>query len=257
MAPEILGEAGHNMLSDMWSLGILLYELASGLPPFNDADLDTMAEKIRFEDMPTHDYFTDEFESLLAGLTNKNPANRLGSKGIDQVKKHPFFKNVKWDQVLAKQLKPPIIPSKKALSKLPRDEQTGEVNPYALLSCNFDREFYDRDICIWNQAATTQKAGPAAQEPVNVSNFTYDQNNPKAKNFKGTSVFDSTTSLKEDALEMGSMGCEKSMLCLRVGSIEDRDRFAFADQLLLTHSRESTQSFNKERVVADRQLQYQ
>ena len=56
---------------------------------------------------------------------------------------------------------------------------------------------------------------------------------------------------------MGSMGCEKSVLCLRVGSIDDRDRFAFADQLLLAHSRESAQSFNRERVVADKQLQYQ
>jgi len=44
------------------------------------------------------------------------------------------------------------MPAKKALNKLPKNEQTGEANPYALLSCNFERAIYDRDICMWKQA---------------------------------------------------------------------------------------------------------
>jgi serine/threonine protein kinase len=40
MSPEILKESGHDMMSDWWSLGILLYELATGEPPFASKDIE-------------------------------------------------------------------------------------------------------------------------------------------------------------------------------------------------------------------------
>lgn len=48
MSPEVIAEAGHDMLSDWWSLGIVMHELASGTPPFQSQDLEVMAENIRF-----------------------------------------------------------------------------------------------------------------------------------------------------------------------------------------------------------------
>jgi len=78
MSPEILGEQGHDFISDWWSLGIVLYELASGDPPFNNRDVEQMAEDIRYEDLPSKSYFSDELESLLLGLTHKIPTSRLG-----------------------------------------------------------------------------------------------------------------------------------------------------------------------------------
>lgn len=65
MSPEVIAEQGHDMLSDWWSLGIVLYELATGDPPFRNRDLEEMAENIRFGDMPTQRHFTDEFDDLL------------------------------------------------------------------------------------------------------------------------------------------------------------------------------------------------
>jgi serine/threonine protein kinase len=51
MSPEILNENGHEFSSDWWSLGIVLYELASGRPPFSAKDVESVAEDIRCEEI--------------------------------------------------------------------------------------------------------------------------------------------------------------------------------------------------------------
>ena len=105
MSPEILNEQGHDYLSDWWALGITIYELASGDPPFNNRDLEQMADDIRFEDFPLQSYFSKDLKSLLLGLTDKIPSKRLGhcsNGGIDAIKKHAFFKKVDWSCVLNK-----------------------------------------------------------------------------------------------------------------------------------------------------------
>ena len=66
------------MQSDRWSLGIVLFELATGNPPFQNADLDAMADNIRFGDLPSSTYITEELEDLLQRLTHKLPERRLG-----------------------------------------------------------------------------------------------------------------------------------------------------------------------------------
>ena len=154
MSPEVIAEHGHDMQSDWWALGIVMYELATGSPPFQNADLDAMADNIRFGDLPHKDYFSESFEDLIQRLTHKLPNQRLGLQekgGARQIKQHPFFRSVDWNAVIQKQRKPPIIPAKRATQGLPKDEQTGEANPYALLSKNFKSEFYDRDICLWKE----------------------------------------------------------------------------------------------------------
>ena len=152
MSPEVLAEQGYDMQSDWWSLGIVLFELATGTPPFQDANLEAMADNIRFGDLPTRNYFSDEFEDLLQRLTHKLPDQRLGKDGgASEIKKHPFFRGVDWRAVIQKQKKPPIVPAKRATNICPSNDKSGEVNPYALLNCNFESTFYNRDICMWKE----------------------------------------------------------------------------------------------------------
>ena len=111
MAPEMISEKGHDTRSDWWALGIVMYELATGKPPYDDKDLERLADVICFEDLPLQNYFSREFSNLLLGLTHKLPASRLGAKkGASEIKAHPFFKSINWELAGQKGLKPPIVP---------------------------------------------------------------------------------------------------------------------------------------------------
>ena len=46
MSPEMLAGTGHDKNVDWWALGILIYELLSGIPPFYDKDHSIMFENI-------------------------------------------------------------------------------------------------------------------------------------------------------------------------------------------------------------------
>ena len=102
MSPEIISQEGHDTLVDWWSLGIVLYELATGSPPFHSADVEKIAHDIRSEDLPYKDYFSEIFEDLILKLTHKIPRLRLGRGGAADLKSHPFFKKVDWDKVLTR-----------------------------------------------------------------------------------------------------------------------------------------------------------
>jgi serine/threonine protein kinase len=133
MSPEILNEAGHEVSSDWWSLGIVLYELATGNPPFSSRNIEQIADDIRFEEIKMKDFFSSDLKSLIDGLTTKDPKKRLGHPlrgGVAQVKLHPFFKKVNWEYVYNKVLEPPIVPEKK---KGVQDLVSGDANPYRLL----------------------------------------------------------------------------------------------------------------------------
>lgn len=145
MAPEILTEKGHNMAADWWAFGIVLYELATGDPPFNSKNLEQLADDICFQDLPLKNEFSRNFSDLLQRLLHKLPNSRLGgTKGAAEIKKHAFFKSVNWDDVLNKGMQPPIVPS--ATSQSDEDPNCPSLlnrNPYEMLANNFDKKVYD------------------------------------------------------------------------------------------------------------------
>jgi len=55
MAPEVINETGHNTACDIWSIGVLTYELLCGEPPLHKYDVDTIASKVRCGEAPKFD----------------------------------------------------------------------------------------------------------------------------------------------------------------------------------------------------------
>lgn len=103
LAPEIITGHGHYSAVDWWSLGALLYEMLCGRPPHYSRDRQQMLKDIVEKQVPMKSYFSPEAESLLRGLLERDPTNRLGCSpergGADELRGHPFFADVNWDDV--------------------------------------------------------------------------------------------------------------------------------------------------------------
>ncbi|KAK0553422.1 Serine/threonine kinase [Tilletia horrida] len=113
MAPEILLEQPYGLAVDWWAFGILIYEMLLGQAPFRGDDEDEIFDAI-IEDEPLYPiHMPRDSVSILQKLLTRDPARRLGSGPTDgeEIKAHPFFRDVNWDDVYHKRVPPPFCPT--------------------------------------------------------------------------------------------------------------------------------------------------
>ncbi|KAF7301813.1 Serine/threonine protein [Mycena indigotica] len=103
LAPEtILGLRGDDAAVDWWALGVITYEFLYGIPPFHAETPERVFENILSGHIEWHDEWVDfspEARDFMARLMTLDPTTRLGAHGAEEVKAHPFFEGIDWDQV--------------------------------------------------------------------------------------------------------------------------------------------------------------
>ncbi len=114
IAPEILLNRGHSFSVDWWALGILLFEMFSGNPPFVDDNPMRIYQKILdgkiewpMDPKKKEHIIPKRAREFISRLLCKNLSQRLGNlehRAVD-VMKHPFFEGVNWKKVLEKSIK--------------------------------------------------------------------------------------------------------------------------------------------------------
>ena len=138
LAPEFyrVQKEGYSINVDVWSLGCCLYEIVVGSPPFGDFSKQKIKKHILTSEVKMKDYFSKQFTNLLEGLLKKDPNKRLT---LEQAKKHKFFADLNWDDLLAKKIKPPFKPN---------------INSELDLKF-FDKKFHSQDVLMTFSNANT------------------------------------------------------------------------------------------------------
>lgn len=112
MSPEIILGKGHDKAADWWSVGILLFEMLTGKPPFIGGNREKVQQKIIKDKIKLPSFLSSEAHSLLKALLQKDPKKRLGSgpTGSDEVKCHKWFKPINWKKLEAREINPSFRP---------------------------------------------------------------------------------------------------------------------------------------------------
>jgi protein kinase A len=119
MAPEIIAHKGYGKGVDWWTVGILLFEMLAGHPPFqapSGGDRAQLYEEISKGTFRVPAHFDADVKSLIKGLLRTRPHIRFGmnkeggARATDAIKNHPWFAGFDWQALLWRKLKPPFIP---------------------------------------------------------------------------------------------------------------------------------------------------
>ena len=125
LAPELLLGHGYTKSVDWWTLGVLLYEMLTGLPPFYDENVQEMYRKILEDPLRFPEDVDKDARHLLSALLTRDPLKRMGTAGPADIKIHPLFRDIDWKKLMAKKIQPPFKPSVES----------------AIDTSNFDAEF--------------------------------------------------------------------------------------------------------------------
>ncbi|CAO3594579.1 unnamed protein product [Absidia cylindrospora] len=112
LSPEIIQSKGHGKAVDWWALGILIFEMLAGYPPFFDDNSFGIYEKILAGKVQFPAHFDPLAKDLLKRLLVGDRSKRLGNlkSGSEDVKRHKWFRGVDWIGLLEKSVRAPIIP---------------------------------------------------------------------------------------------------------------------------------------------------
>ena len=106
LSPEMIKREGASKSTDIYGIGAVLYEMVSGSTPFYGDDLKTLYNNITKKKLLFPEYFSETIKDLLKQLLEKNPKKRIGN--TEEIKKHKFFKEIEWNEMEFKRIKPPL-----------------------------------------------------------------------------------------------------------------------------------------------------
>ena len=106
-APEIVEGKEFDQNADWWNFGVTLCNIYYGRPIIYSDD----ENKLTFSKVKNFENIDKEFGGLISSLLNEDPAKRLGAgkDGIEEIKRHDFFKEIDWSKIEKKKVKLPKL----------------------------------------------------------------------------------------------------------------------------------------------------
>ncbi|CAM9524863.1 unnamed protein product [Discosporangium mesarthrocarpum] len=126
IAPEVLLNKGHGKGVDWWTLGILVYEMLVGQPPFVDSDPLKVYQQILTGKVAFPRFMDRSAKSLIKKLLTADLTKRYGclKAGSQDVKVHKWFIGFEFEKLLERAIPPPIVPQVSGAT------DTSQFDPY-------------------------------------------------------------------------------------------------------------------------------
>jgi len=158
LAPEVITGVGHGKEVDWWSLGILLFEMLVGLPPFYSENVNLMYEFIQKAELRVPSFVHQNAKVIITGLLQRDPTRRLGHgpRDVEEIKECAFFDPIDWDTLYNRQIQPEFVPKVKSSSD----------------TSNFDAEFTSEPVVD----SVVPPSAISASKGADFTGFTYQQN---------------------------------------------------------------------------------
>jgi len=142
-APELLLGQDEFRSADWWTLGVFLYEMLTGLPPFYDEDCDEIRRKILDQTIQFPESLPLAAKDIITKLLDRRPEQRLGAnEGASEIKAHPFFDGIDWHKLIQRKYEPAFKPNYVAGSF----KQHGVNNPHEQTLQQWHRFSYNRPV---------------------------------------------------------------------------------------------------------------
>ncbi|KAK7889443.1 hypothetical protein WMY93_025003 [Mugilogobius chulae] len=112
LAPEIILSKGYNKAVDWWALGVLVYEMAAGYPPFFADQPIQIYEKIVSGKVRFPSHFSSDLKDLLRNLLQVDLTKRFGNlkNGVNDIKNHKWFSSTDWIAIYERKIEAPFLP---------------------------------------------------------------------------------------------------------------------------------------------------
>ena len=112
LAPELVTQSGHGRAVDWWAVGVLIYEMVAGFPPFQQEDRVAMFRAICSSQYRMPEHFSPQLQDLIRSLLVRIPSRRLGCMqgGVAELKQHCWFAGFDWDALAQRRMPAPFVP---------------------------------------------------------------------------------------------------------------------------------------------------
>uniref|UniRef100_A0A8D2NUQ7 cAMP-dependent protein kinase n=1 Tax=Zosterops lateralis melanops TaxID=1220523 RepID=A0A8D2NUQ7_ZOSLA len=145
LAPEIILSKGYNKAVDWWALGVLIYEMAAGYPPFFADQPIQIYEKIVSGKVRFPSHFSSDLKDLLRNLLQVDLTKRYGNlkNGVNDIKNHKWFATTDWIAIYQRKVEAPFIPKCRGPGDTSNFDDYEEEDIRASLTEKCAKEFAD------------------------------------------------------------------------------------------------------------------
>lgn len=129
MAPEVIKKQGHGFTVDYWGLGMVTYEMMTGLPPWYTDDRSKIFKRLLRAQLtfPANTRISPPLMNFIATLLDRAPHRRLGVRGANSVKCHPFFRRLDFRALERRRIDAPIRPCEGWKAPEPAKPKKGKI----------------------------------------------------------------------------------------------------------------------------------